>query len=69
MIFQIFSTVSVVLQVLGHPERVSSSTDTQLALKHECYSKTAVCLKECSPEASQSISRVSVADLLSIMQN
>jgi hypothetical protein len=32
-------------------------------------SKTAVQLKECSPKASESISKVSVADLLSFMQN
>jgi hypothetical protein len=31
--------------------------------------KTAVRLKECSPKASRSISRVSVADLPSFMQN
>jgi hypothetical protein len=28
----------------------------RLALKHECHSKTAVELKECSPKASQSFS-------------
>jgi hypothetical protein len=38
-------------------------------LKHECHSKTPVWLKECSPEVSQSISSVSVADLLSFTQN
>jgi hypothetical protein len=48
---QIFLTFSVVLLVLGRPERTSSSTDTQPALKHEYYSKTAVWLKECSPKA------------------
>jgi hypothetical protein len=32
-------------------------------------SKTAVVLKECSQKASQSISRVSLADLPSFMQN
>jgi hypothetical protein len=48
------------LVVLGHPERSSFSTDTRTALKHECHSKTAVQLKECSPKAS---------DLLSFMQN
>jgi hypothetical protein len=52
------------LLVLGHPERSSSPTDTQQALKHECRSKTAVWLKECSPKVSRSISRVLVADLL-----
>jgi hypothetical protein len=41
---QIFSTLSVVLLVLGHPEHFSSSTDTRLALKCECRSKTAVLL-------------------------
>jgi hypothetical protein len=46
-----------------------SSTDTQLALKRECHSKTTVRLKECSPKSSGSISRVSVADLLSVTQN
>jgi hypothetical protein len=65
---QIFSTVSVILLVLGHPNH-SSSTDTRPALKRECHSKTAVCLKECSPKASKSISRASVADLLSFRQN
>jgi hypothetical protein len=44
---QIFSILSVVLLVLGHPERLSSSTNTQLALKRECHSITAVRLKEC----------------------
>jgi hypothetical protein len=49
---RIFSTFSVVLLVFGGPEHSSSSTDTQLALKHECHSKTAVHLIECSPKAS-----------------
>jgi membrane protein implicated in regulation of membrane protease activity len=49
---QIFSTFSVVLLLLGHPELSSSSTDTQPALKHECNTKTAVWLKGCSPKAS-----------------
>jgi hypothetical protein len=65
---QIFSTFSVISLVLGPPERSSSSADTQPALKRECHSKTAVQLKECSPKASQSISRVSVADLPSFTQ-
>jgi hypothetical protein len=51
------------LLVHGCPERSSSSTDTQPALKRECRSKTAVQLKECSPEV------VSVADLPCFMQN
>jgi hypothetical protein len=50
------------LLVLGHPERSSSSTDTQPALKHECHSKTAIQLKEYSPKAS-------LADLPSFTQN
>jgi hypothetical protein len=41
---QIF-TFYVVLLVLGHPERSSSSTDTRLVLKHECHSVTTVRLK------------------------
>jgi hypothetical protein len=49
---RIFSTFSVVLLVLGSPEHLSSSTDTQLALKCECHSKTGVWLKECSLKAS-----------------
>jgi hypothetical protein len=65
---QIFSTLSVLL-VLSRAEHLSSSTDTQPAFKHECHPKTAVWLKECSPKASQSISRVSVADLPSSTQN
>jgi hypothetical protein len=56
------------LLVLGRPEH-SSSTDTQLAFKDECYSKTTVQLKECYPKASRSISGVSVVDLPSFMQN
>jgi hypothetical protein len=44
---RIFSTVSVVLLVLGCRAR-SSPTDTRQALKLECHSKTAVRLKECS---------------------
>jgi hypothetical protein len=66
---QIFSKYSVILLVVGHPERSSSSTDTRPALKHGCHSKTAVRIKEYSPKASQSISRISVADLPSFMQN
>jgi hypothetical protein len=49
---RIFSTFSVVLLVLGCPEHLSSSTDTQPALKHECHSKTTVWLKEGSSKAS-----------------
>jgi hypothetical protein len=64
-----FSTFSVILLVLGHPDRSSSSIDTQSALKHEYHPKTAVRLKEYSPKASRSISRVSVADLPSFTQN
>jgi hypothetical protein len=66
---RIVSTFSVILLVLGHPEHSSSSTDTQLASKREFYSKTAVRLKKCSLRASQSTLLVSVADLLSFMQN
>jgi hypothetical protein len=64
-----FSTFSVVLLVLGHSEHSSSSTGNQLALKCECHSKTAVWLKECSPKASRSTVRVSVANLPSFTQN
>jgi hypothetical protein len=46
--FSNFSTFSVVLRVLGRPERSSSSTDAQRASKHECHSKAAAQLKECS---------------------
>jgi hypothetical protein len=66
---RIFSKFSVVSLVHGRPEISSSSTDTRLALKRECHSKTAVQLKECSPKDSRSISRVSVADLPSFTQN
>jgi hypothetical protein len=66
---QISSTFSVVLLVLGRPERSSTSADTQLAMKHECHSETTVRLKKCSPKSPQSISRVSVVDLPSFMQN
>jgi hypothetical protein len=66
---QIFSTFYVVLLVLGHLEPLSSLTDTQLALKFQCHSKTIVLLKECSPKASRKISRVLVVDLLSSTQN
>jgi hypothetical protein len=48
---QIFSKFSVILLVLGHPERSSSSTDTWPALEHECHSKTTIWLKEQSPKA------------------
>jgi hypothetical protein len=64
-----FLTFSVILLVLGHPECLSSSTDTRLALKRECHSKTTVQIKECSPKASRSISRILVADILSFAQN
>jgi hypothetical protein len=47
---RIFSTFFVILPVLGCPECSSSSTDTRLALKCECHSKTAVWLKERSPK-------------------
>jgi hypothetical protein len=57
------------LLVLGHPECSSPSPDTRPALNRECHSKTAVNLKECSPKASQSISMVLVADLLSSTQD
>jgi hypothetical protein len=67
--FSNFSNLSVILLLLGHPEHSSTSNDTQPALKHECHSKTAVQLKECSPNASLSISRVSVVQLPSFMQN
>jgi hypothetical protein len=63
------STFSVVFLVLGPPERPLSSTDTQLALKRERHSKTAVRLEECSPKASHNISRVSVANLPIFKQN
>jgi hypothetical protein len=69
MTSRIFLTFSGVLLVLGHPERSSSSTDTLLALKRECHSKTAVWLEECSPKVSQSISWVSAADLPSFTEN
>jgi hypothetical protein len=64
-----FFKISVVLLMLGSPERSSSSADTQLALKRECHSETAVQLKECSPKASRSFSRVLVVDSPSFMQN
>jgi predicted HicB family RNase H-like nuclease len=69
MSYQIFSTFSVVLLVLRCSECQSFSADTRPALKHEFHSKTAVWLEECSPKATRSISRVSVANLLSFMQN
>jgi hypothetical protein len=62
----IFSTFYIILLVLGCPEHSSSSTDTQPALKHECYSGTTVRLNECTPKASQNISRVLVTDLPSV---
>jgi hypothetical protein len=62
--FSIFSTFSVISLVFGCPECSSSSTDIQPSLKRECHLKTAVRLKQCSPRASQNISRVSsVVDL------
>jgi hypothetical protein len=64
-----FSTFYIVLWVLGRPERLSSSTDTRPALKHECHSESAIRLKEYSPEASRSISTVSVVDLPTFRQN
>jgi hypothetical protein len=66
---KICSAFSVVLLVLGCPEHLSSSVDAQLAFKRECHSKTAVWLKEYFPKASQNISGVFVADLLSFTQN
>jgi hypothetical protein len=60
---RIFSAFSVVLLVLGCPERSLFSTDTRPVLKRERHSKTAVRLKEYSPKASRNISRVLVADL------
>jgi hypothetical protein len=69
MSYRIFSTFSVIFLVLGRPERSSSSTDTRQALNRECHTEIAVRFKECSPKASRSISRVSVADLPSFTQN
>jgi hypothetical protein len=46
--------------LFGRPERLSSSTDTRLALKCECHSETTALFKECFPK---------VADLPSFMQN
>jgi hypothetical protein len=60
-----FSALSVVLLVLGRPERLSS-TGSPSALKRECHSKIAVRLKESSPKAFQV---VSAADLSSFTQN
>jgi hypothetical protein len=57
------STFFADLLELGCPERLSSSTVTQPSLKRECHSKSAVWIKEYSPKASQSISRVLVVDL------
>jgi hypothetical protein len=48
---RIFSTFSVILLVLDHPERSSSSTDTRPALKRECHSKTTLRLKEYYPKS------------------
>jgi hypothetical protein len=59
---EFFSIFSVVLLVLGSPECSSSSTDTQPALKHEFHSETIIRLKECSPKASQNISRILVVE-------
>jgi hypothetical protein len=42
---RVVSKLSIVLLLVGRPERSSSSIDTRLALKHECHSKTAVHLK------------------------
>jgi hypothetical protein len=55
--------LSVVLLILGCPERSSASTDIQQALKHECHPKTAVRLKVCTLKASVGLSRVLEADL------
>jgi hypothetical protein len=60
---------SVTLLMLGRAEHLSCSTDTQPTLKREYHSKTSVWLKEYSPKASQSISRVSVMHLSSFKQN
>jgi hypothetical protein len=46
----ILSTFSVVLLVLGLPQR-SSPTDTRSASEHECHSETTVWFKECSSES------------------
>jgi hypothetical protein len=69
MYSQIFSKCFFVLLVLGRPECSSSSSDTQLSWKCECHLEIAIWLKECSPNAPQTISRDSVADLPSVMQN
>jgi hypothetical protein len=67
--FSNFSTFSVLLLVLGRPERPSFTTDTRPAFKHECHSKTLVRLKEYSPKALRSISRFLVANLPIFTQN
>jgi hypothetical protein len=60
---EVFTTFFVILLVLGRPECLSFSADTQPALKRECHSNTAVQLKECYLKASRSISRILIADL------
>jgi hypothetical protein len=62
-VIQIFSKFSVILLLLHNPQGSSYSTYAWPPLKHECHSKTTVQLKECSPKASRSISKVSVVDL------
>jgi hypothetical protein len=58
MSFQIFSTFSIDLLVLGRSKRSSSSTGTRPASKRECHSKTAVWLKECSPKSHEAFQGV-----------
>jgi hypothetical protein len=42
----IFSTFSVILLVLGRPERSSSTTDIRPTLKRECHTKTSKSLRK-----------------------
>jgi hypothetical protein len=43
---QIFSTFSIILLVLGHPERLSSSTDNRKALNVNAIQKPLSSLKK-----------------------
>lgn len=67
---QIYSTVSGVFLVNGYPEDFSSWTDNRPAYKSSWHSKQICVLsKEYSTIARGSISRVSIADLLSLARS
>jgi hypothetical protein len=64
-----FTIISWVVHVDGHPEFLSSSTDSRPCLESLNHLNVLAWLKACSPKASFSIRWISDAVLLSLKQN